>query len=69
MSYLSLNKRALSRFQPENEQHRLLYNQFLKTGTWANCPLQFVPEQQNIELPHSINNQLVRYYMDKEFAK
>lgn len=69
MSYLSLNRRALTCFQPENEQHRKLYNQFLKTGTWTNCPVQFVPERGFVELPHSINNQLVNYYMDKEFAK
>lgn len=69
MSYLSLNQRLISRFQPENEQHRVLYDQFLKTGTWANSPIRFVPEQGYVELPHSINSLLVKYYLGKEFSK
>lgn len=64
-----LVSRPYAVFDAANEEHRRAYLQYLKTRTWAGCPYQFICEQPYIELPASINQKLVDYYMGLEFKK
>lgn len=56
-------------FDPANKEHRLIYNKFLKTGSWSNCSYQFICEAPYLDLPSCINYKLVNYFFSKEFAK
>ena len=64
-----LNSRPFATFDAYNKKHRIEYYKFLETNTWANCPVQFMLDAPYTELPHEINNKLVRYYLNKEFDK
>jgi len=64
-----LHSRPYTTFDARNKSHRMEYYKFLETNTWSNCPVQFMIEAPYTELPHEINNKLVRYYFEKEFNK
>jgi hypothetical protein len=64
-----LHSRPYATFDAHNKNHRMEYFKFLQTNTWSNCPVQFMVEAPYTELPHEINNKLVRYYFNKEFIK
>ena len=63
-----LNSRPYATFDASNKKHRFEYYKFLKTNTWSKCPVQFMIEAPYTELPHEINNKLVKYYFEKEFG-
>lgn len=49
-------------FNPELHQDRELYREFLITGGWQQaCP--FLVELPYLNVPDTINNKLVRYYL------
>ena len=64
-----LHSRPYASFDAGNKSHRMEYYKFLETNTWSKCPVQFMIEAPYTELPHEINNKLVRYYFEKEFNK
>jgi hypothetical protein len=64
-----LHSRPYATFDANNKHHRMEYYRFLETNTWSNCAVQFMIEAPYTELPHEINNKLVRYYFAKEFGK
>jgi hypothetical protein len=64
-----LLSRPYAIFDATNVEHRREYQNYLKTGTWANCKFQFVLEEPFLDLPNSINDKLVRHYMNIEFKK
>ena len=64
-----LNSRPYATFDANNKKHRIEYYRFLKTNSWSKCPVQFMIEAPYTELPHEINNKLVKYYFNKEFGK
>lgn len=64
-----LSSRPFATFDASNKMHRNEYYKFIETNTWSKCPVQFTIQAPYAELPHEINNKLVRYYLTKEFDK
>lgn len=56
-------------FDARNPQHRKWAHQFLKNGSWKNCPVQFVLFNSEDNVVSLMLRELSRYYMVKEFGK
>ena len=70
MSRLEFYSRPLVAFDPANKEHRRWYYQFTKYGGWGKCPVRFIcPESSGFDLTVMIKNQLIEYYISKEFGK
>jgi hypothetical protein len=68
MSRLEYYSRPLVAFDPYKKEHRKHYAEFLKYGGWGKCPVRFIcPDEVGQSLPDIIRQQLVNYYMEKEF--
>ncbi len=70
MSKLEFYSRPLVAFDPSNKDHRRYYHEFVKYGGWGGCPVRFIcPNDTGFDLTIMIRNQLVEYYVEKEFEK
>jgi len=69
VSNLNLFVRPWTVFDPSNQDHRTYYYEFIKTGTWGNCPLRFVVDNDHGDLITMIQRSLVNYYVEQEFKK
>lgn len=68
MSVLELSGRPFVVFDPENDEHREFYYEFVKEGTWGRCPYRFVVPEDHGNLVTMIQRSLVTYYVEQEFA-
>lgn len=55
-------------FDATNKNHRRWFAEFQRTSTWGRCPVRFIVEQ-NGELLSLIQQQLIDYYVRKEFKE
>lgn len=70
MSKLEFYCRPLVAFDPNNKDHRRWYYEFVNYGGWGQCPVRFIcPEDTGFDLTIMIRNQLVEYYIKKEFER
>ena len=70
MSKLEYFCRPLVAFDPHNKDHRRWYYEFVDYGGWGRCPVRFIcPDDTGFDLTIMIRNQLVEYYIKKEFEK
>ena len=70
MSKLEYFCRPLVAFDPHNKDHRRWYYEFVDYGGWGKCPVRFIcPDDTGFDLTIMIRNQLVEYYIKKEFEK
>jgi hypothetical protein len=68
VSRLSFWARPQVEFNPTNRDHRRWYFEFLEYNGWGRCPVRFIcPTEQGIDLTIMIRNQLIEYYVNKEF--
>jgi len=68
MSKLEFYARPLVAFDPNNKDHRRYYHDFVKFKGWGHCPVRFIcPNDVGYDLTIMIRNQLIDYYIDKEF--
>lgn len=68
MSKLEFYARPWVAFNPNDKQHRKWYHQFVECGGWGQCPVRFIcPDDSGFDLTIMIRNQLVDYYIKKEF--
>lgn len=68
MSKLEFYIRPLVAFDPANKNHRRWYHEFMQYGGWGKCPVRFVcPEDIGYDLTIMIRNELIDYYVKKEF--
>jgi hypothetical protein len=68
MSRLEYYNRPLVAFDAHNKEHRAFYAEFLKRGGWGFCPVRFiVPDAQGMDLIRMIQNELLTYYVEREF--
>lgn len=68
MSRLEYYSRPLVAFDPSNKEHRKHYANYLKTRAWGRCPVRFiVPDANGSNLIKMIENELISYYISKEF--
>jgi hypothetical protein len=61
--------RPIELFDVNNKKHRQYYAEYLKTNTWGNCPVQLKVPKQIVSLSTYAREQLIQYYIDKEFGK
>ena len=70
MSKLEFYARPLVAFDPSNKDHRRWYYQFVEYGGWGKCPVRFIcPDSTGHDLTIMIRNQLIDYYIRREFGK
>ena len=70
MSKLEYYSRPLVAFDPKNKDHRKWYHEFVVTRSWGYCPVRFIcPDDTGLDLTIMIRNQLVEYYVNKEFVQ
>lgn len=69
MSQLELHGRPWTVFDPSKQQHRSWYYNFVKTGTWGQCPVRFVVPEDHGNLITMIQRNLVAYYVTQEFKR
>ncbi len=70
MSKLEFYCRPLVAFDPNNKDHRRWYYQFIEYGGWGKCPVRFIcPEDSGSDLTIMIRNQLIDFYVRKEFER
>ena len=68
MSKLEFYARPLVAFDAKNKEHRRFYHQFVQTRSWGHCPVRFiVPEATGSDLIKMIQNEMINYYVAKEF--
>jgi hypothetical protein len=68
MSKLEFYARPLVAFDPNNKAHRRWYHEFVEYGGWGKCPVRFIcPDSSGFDLTIMIRNQLIEYYVNKEF--
>lgn len=68
MSRLDYWARPWTMFDAADKQHRRWFAEFQRTRTWGRCPVRFIVEQ-NGELLSMIQQQLIDYYVRKEFKE
>lgn len=68
MSKLEFFCRPLVAFDSKLKEHRRWYYEFVNYGGWGKCPVRFVcPEDSGADLTVMIKNQMIEYYIRKEF--
>ncbi len=68
MSKLEFYARPLVAFDPSNKEHRRWYHEFVEYGGWGKCPVRFIcPHDNGYDLTIMIRNELIEYYVRKEF--
>jgi len=65
-SYLDVSRRPVIVFDAKNAEHRKHVAEFLKTGTWANCPVAFYAPD-GISVKAYATETLVNFYLQQEF--
>ena len=70
MSKLEFYARPLVAFDPSNKDHRRWYYEFQEYGGWGKCPVRFIcPDDVGYDLTIMIRNQLIDFYIQKEFSQ
>jgi hypothetical protein len=70
VSKLEFYARPWVAFDPTNREHRQWYHEFLVRRSWGHCPVRFIcPDDLGNDLTIMIRNQLVEYYVKKEFER
>lgn len=69
MSRLAFIGRPWVAFRADNRQHRKWYFEFVKHKTWGRCPVRFIVPEDHGNLVMMIQEQLTKYYTEKEFGK
>jgi len=63
-----IHLRPWAQFDPANKSHRSYFNEFLKTRSWKNCPVQWTIGDDSQDVVHYINKVLLNYYTALEFT-
>lgn len=66
MSILSLSARPTVRFDVSNAQHRQYVQDFMKTRSWAKCPVVFYVDSEYSSVVEMVSEQMMRFYMSKD---
>lgn len=70
MSKLEFYARPLVAFNPSDKQHRKWFHLFQEKKSWGHCPVRFIcPNDVGYDLTIVIREQLIQYYIQKEFAQ
>jgi hypothetical protein len=66
---LSNSLRTYCDFDCDNPQHRMYFDQFLRTRSWKDCPVRFFITDRYQDCVTMIQAKLLHYYLDKEFKE
>lgn len=66
MSKLHLYSRPVVLFDAGNKLHRQYFTNFLTSGSWGNCPVRFVVEEDHGNLIGHIQRKLLLWYSEQE---
>jgi len=69
MSVLNKFVRPIEMFDVTNKKHREYYAEYMNDNTWGNCPVQLKVPTQVVSLSTYAREQLIQYYVGKEFKK
>lgn len=64
---LSTVSRPFVSFDPTNKQHRRDFAEFMRTGSWSNCAVRYVDEDDRGNLAACLQRRMAEYYIEKEF--
>ena len=67
MSKISVYGRPIVFFDADNKNHRNYYYQFLKTGSWKDCPYRWAIMGEEGNLQGQIQRTLLERYLGREF--
>lgn len=68
MLRMSLHQRPWTLFDPKNKDHRAYFNEFLKTRSWRQCPVQWIIGDDSQDVVHYISKVLLNHYTSAEFG-
>jgi len=68
MGQLNIYGRPWVVFNAQNAEHRRWFWEFQTQKTWGHCPVRFVLNDTSKNLINQIQNELIDYYVAKEFA-
>jgi hypothetical protein len=60
-------RRPVEIFDAANRKHRILFAEFMRTGTWGKSPVRLIANQATESDFGTIQRQMVEYYIDREF--
>lgn len=66
MSKLGLHTRPIVLFDAENKLHRQWVVDFIRTGSWGDCPVRFAVKEDYGNLMGHIQRELLLYYADRD---
>lgn len=66
---LSLYVRPFESYDPSKREHRKALSEYLATGSWANCSVQFVNEGYSGEHLPVMYARTLEYYAQREFGQ
>jgi len=69
MSILDSFVRPIEMFDVNNKTHRKYYADYMKTNSWGDCPVQLKVPTQVVSLSTYAREQLIQFYINKEFGK
>lgn len=64
MTVLNLNRKVI--YNPNLDEHRKAYKKFVKTGQWKHTNLRFEVEAPYLDVPTTLQNKTLKYYMQKD---
>jgi hypothetical protein len=67
MTILNKHIRPVETFEASNKKHREYYSQYMATNSWGNCPFQLRSANSSLSLASYAREELIKYYMNKEF--
>lgn len=66
MSILNLSARPTIRFNVNDAKHRQYVQDFMKTRSWAKCPVVFYVDSDYSSVVEMVSEQMMRFYMSKD---
>jgi len=69
MSKLAHYGRPWVVFDINNEEHRSHFNEYNRTKSWGKCPVRFVLDGEHANIIAQITEQVVNYYLAREFGQ
>lgn len=69
MNFLHTKVRPSEVFNVQNRKHRELFAQYVRTGRWTHCPVQFIASEPTHIDVGTMTRQVVEFYTQKEFGE
>ena len=64
----TITARPVVEFDVTNAQHRAWAVLFIKTQSWANCPVMFNRDESFVDLPAYLQSVLIKFYSERDRA-